>query len=326
MIRLPPEWAPQDWLWIGFPHDPAEWPAGSLSRAQEQIAAFADTVAEAGQEVRLLVRDAANEARARSLVAPRVRLERRAYGDIWLRDTGPIVVHADGERRAVRFGFNGWGGKFLMPGDDTIGAELARDAELPLETHDLVLEGGAIDADGTGAALTTGQCLRNPNRNPGLSREAIEAALRETLGIERLIWLGEGLAGDHTDGHVDNLARFVAPGRAALPEPAGPDDPNAAAYRDAAARLRVAGLEVAPIPSPGAVSLGDGPVPASYANFVVTNATVVVPTFGTANDAAAVRAIGDLFPTRTAVGLPADAVLAGGGAFHCASREMPSLA
>ena len=111
-----------------------------------------------------------------------------------------------------------------------------------------------------------------------------------------------------------------------MPEPAGANDPNAEAYRDAAARLRAAGLEIAPIPSPGAVSLGDGPVPASYANFVVTNATVVVPTFGTANDAAAVRAIGDLFPGRTAIGLPADALLVGGGAFHCASREMPSSA
>ena len=171
---LPPEWHPQAFLWVGFPHDEAEWP-GMLGRAQEQIAGFANAVARSGQEVRLLVRDEANEARAREMVGAGVRLERRVYGDVWLRDTGPLVL-GDG-RTAMRFGFNGWGGKFEMAGDETIGAELARDAGLEVGTADWVLEGGAIDGDGTGLAVTTEQCLLNPNRNPNLSREQIEARL-----------------------------------------------------------------------------------------------------------------------------------------------------
>ena len=155
-MLMPPEWAPQDWLWIGFPHDSDEWP-DILPRAQEQLAGFANAVVESGQEVRLLVRDAANEMRARELVSGAVKLERRPYGDIWLRDTGPLIVSDEKTRAARRFDFNGWGGKYDMPGDETIGAELASDAGLPLETADWVLEGGAIDSDGTGIALTTEQ-------------------------------------------------------------------------------------------------------------------------------------------------------------------------
>ena len=218
-VRLPAEWEPQDWLWIGFPHDPDEWDV--LAAAQEEVAGFANAVAESGQEVRLLVRDAANEARARSLVSGAVTLERRSYGDIWLRDTGPIVLERAGVRAAVRPGFNGWGGKYLMAGDQTIGEELARDAGLDLNRPDWVLEGGAIDTDGSGTVLTTEQCLLNPNRNPSLTREQIEDRLAEDFGLTRVVWLGDGLLNDHTDGHVDNLARFVAPGTVALAEPFG---------------------------------------------------------------------------------------------------------
>ena len=320
-VTMPPEWAPQDWLWIGFPHDAEEWP-GVLPRAQEQIAAFANAVAESGQDVRLLVRDAATEARARQLVSGAVALERRAYGDIWLRDTGPLVL-ADGSAR--RFGFNGWGGKYRMAGDETIGAELARDAVLPLNIADWILEGGAIDGDGTGTVITTEQCLLDPNRNPALSREDIEHRLARDLGFERVIWLGDGLINDHTDGHVDNLARFVAPGRVALPQSTGPDDPNHAIYVDAAERIEQAGLELVRIPSPGRISRGSFVEPASYANFAITTNLVAVPTFGSPHDEAGVAAIAALFPDRATIGLPADAVLAGGGGFHCASQQMPSL-
>ena len=230
---MPPEWAPQRWLWIGFPHLEEEWP-GYLAPAQEEIAAFANAVADSGQEVRLLVRDAANEARAHALVSAKVTLERRAYGDIWLRDTGPLVR---GDGTALRCRFNGWGGKYLMEGDQTIGAELARDAGLEVIESDWILEGGAVDGDGTGLCLTTEQCLLGPNRNPQLSRVDIEARLTRDLGFTRVIWLGDGLVNDHTDGHVDNLARFVAPGEVALPHATGGDDPNAAIYADARERL-----------------------------------------------------------------------------------------
>ena len=318
---MPPEWAPQDWLWIGFPHAADEWPE-VLDRAQEQVAAFANAVAESGQEARLLVRDAANEARARSLASGAVRIERREYGDVWLRDTGPLV-RVDGT--AVRCRFNGWGGKYLMEGDQTIGAEIARDAGLSVVESDWILEGGAIDGDGTGLVVTTEQCLLNPNRNPQLSREEIEALLERDLGFDRVLWLGDGLLNDHTDGHVDNLARCVAPGRLVLPRATGADDPNAAIYADAKARAESFGVEVIEIPSPGLITRADFIEPASYANFAITTNLVVVPTFGSQHDADAVAAIGELFPDRAAIGLPADAVLAGGGGFHCASQQMPEL-
>jgi agmatine deiminase len=321
---MPPEWAPQDWLWIGFPHLAEEWP-GWLEPAQEQIAAFASAIAESGQEVRLLVRDAANEARARSLVSEAVTFERRAYGDVWLRDTGPLVVTGDGAPRAVRFGFNGWGGKYLMPGDQEIGAELARDAGLPIDTSPMILEGGAVDGDGTGLVATTEQCLLNPNRNPALSRQEIEAELARMLGYGRVLWLGEGLVNDHTDGHVDNLARFVAPNRLVLPEATGPDDPNAAIYRDARARAEDFGVEVVTIPSPGRIERDGRIEPASYVNFAITTHLVVVPTFGSPHDQAGVEAIAALLPGRATIGLRAEAVLAGGGGFHCASQQMPAV-
>ena len=321
-VRMPPEWHPQQWLWVGFPHLAEEWP-GYLRRAQEQIAAFASAVAESGQEVRLLVRDEANRARAASLCSAKVKLEVRRYGDVWLRDTGPLVVERGGTKLAKRFGFNGWGGKYLMDGDRVIGAELAKDAGLAVETADWILEGGALDCDGTGLVATTEQCLLNPNRNPDLSRSDIEARLNRDLGFDRVLWLGDGLINDHTDGHVDNLARFVAPGVLALPRTTGADDPNAAIYADAKARAEAFGVAVRQIPSPGRIEVDGRIEPASYMNFAVTSQLVVVPIYGSPHDADGVAAIAKLFPDRDTVGIMADAVLGGGGSFHCASQQMP---
>lgn len=322
-MAMPPEWHPQALLWIGFPHLAEEW-SGQIARAQEQIAAFASAVAETGQAVHLVVRDDANAARAASLASARVVLARHVYGDVWLRDTGPLVLtDGKGHRVAQRFGFNGWGGKYEMPGDQTIGADLAAAAGLAVHTADWVLEGGAIDTDGTGLVVTTEQCLLNPNRNPHLSRGELEARLARDLGFDRVLWLGEGLLNDHTDGHVDNLVRFVAPGRLALPRATGADDPNAAIYADAAARARAFGVEVIEVPSPGLI-VADGMIqPASYMNFVITTHAVIVPVFGSVHDADGVAAIAALFPDRQTIGLMADAVLAGGGGFHCSSQQVP---
>lgn len=324
VLAMPPEWHPQQWLWVGFPHDPVEWP-GFLGRAQEQIAAFASAVADSGQPVRLVVRDEANAARARALCSAAVTLEVRRYGDVWLRDTGPLVVQQGARQVARRFGFNGWGGKYLMQGDQEIGAELAESAGLPVERCDWILEGGALDGDGTGLVATTEQCLLNPNRNPSLSRADLEARLARDLGYTRVLWLGDGLINDHTDGHVDNLARFVAPNVLALPRATGANDPNAAIYADAKARAEAFGVTVREVPSPGRVETEGRIEPASYMNFCITSRLVVVPTYGTAHDAAGVAAIAELFPDREVVGILADAVLAGGGSFHCASQQMPAL-
>jgi agmatine deiminase len=323
-FRMPAEWHAQDLLWIGFPHLAEEW-SGVIDRAQEQIAAFANAVAETGQEVRLIVRDAANAARAASLVSSKVVLEQRVYGDVWLRDTGPLVVRDHAGARAARlFGFNGWGEKYLMPGDQEIGADLAASVHLPATRADWVLEGGALDGDGTGLVATTEQCLLNPNRNPHLSRADLELRLTRDLGFDRVLWLGDGLINDHTDGHVDNLARFVAPNRLALPCATGADDPNAAIYADTAARARAFGVEVIEVPSPGRIEWGGMVQPASYMNFVITTHAVIVPVFGSPHDADGVAAIADLFPGRETLGLMGDAVLIGGGGFHCSSQQLPA--
>lgn len=322
--RMPAEWAEQEWLWIGFPAAADLW-ADDLEPAQGQVAAFANAVAETGQQVRLVVRDAVSAAQARAMVLPQVSIEQHPCGDIWIRDTGPLVLlNANGQRGARRFGFNGWGGKYLLEGDTETGASLAAAGALhDLGRADWVLEGGAVDSDGTGLAVTTEQCLLNPNRNPHLSKAEIAARLERDLGFSRVLWLGDGLKGDHTDGHVDNLARFVAPGRIAIPQGAGKDDPNDAIYDDAAARAVAFGLDVVRVPSPGRMGQGTDVEPASYMNFVIANHVVVVPIYGAPNDAAAVDAIGALFPGRKAVGLMADAVLTGGGSFHCCSQHVP---
>jgi agmatine deiminase len=256
-------------------------------------------------------------------LAPFAQLIVEPFGDIWLRDTGPVVLGSGKQRRAQGFRFNGWGGKYELAGDNTIGERIAGHAALPYSQAGWILEGGAIDHDGSGTVVTTEQCLLNPNRNSKLTREDVEDALRRDLGFERVVWLGEGLANDHTDGHIDNLARFVAPGRIAIPTPAK-DDPNAAIYRDAAQRLRDAKLDIVNLPSAGTFTNEDGDIiPASYMNFYIGNAAVVVPQYGAPNDKAAVEVIQVLFPDRVAIGLRADHILTGGGSFHCISQQVP---
>ena len=164
-----------------------------------------------------------------------------------------------------------------------------------------------------------------PQSQPNLTRTQIETNLRRDLGADRILWLGDGLVNDHTDGHVDNLARFVAPNRMAVPMATGAGDPNAAIYRDCRDRVLAAGVEIADIPSPGRIARDGRVEPASYANFAITSRLVVVPTFGSPHDADGVAAIAALFRDRPTIGLSADAVLAGGGGFHCASQQMPAL-
>ena len=272
-----------------------------------------------GERVLLVAADA-EAAAAAAGAAPFAEVVVEPFGDIWLRDTGPIV---GGDGVARRFGFNGWGGKFDLPGDDTVGARLARSYGLAVSAHDWVLEGGALDGDGTGIVLTTEQCLLNPNRNGPMPKAEIEARLAADLGYTRVVWLGEGLRHDHTDGHVDNLARFVAPGTVAIPEPAE-NDPNWQVYGHVVRDAEAGGLTVVRVPSPGRVLRDEEIVPASYMNFYIGNAAVVVPTYGAANDDAAVVAIGALFPGRAAVGIRADAILTGGGSFHCISQQIPA--
>ena len=326
MMRPPPEWARHAAIWTAWPSHADLWEE-NLGPARTAVGAMVRALA-AGERVQVLVANDEAESDARAALAGvDAHVRRMRFGDIWLRDTGAILLADDtGGRRAAGFRFNGWGGKYALPGDGEVAEAMADALGLPYEAHGWVLEGGALDGDGTGLVVTTEQCLLNANRNPGMDRANVEARLAADLGLTRVLWLGEGLAGDHTDGHVDNLARFVAPGRLAIPVADGPDDPNATVYADAAARARAFGVEVVPVPSPGRVIGADGePVAASYMNFVIGNAAVVVPTHGRPNDDAAIAAIAALFPGRRTLGIRADAVLSGGGAFHCITQQVPAL-
>ena len=330
---MPAEWASHDAVWTAWPHDPDQWLEGleAPRRAlMEMVAAIVDDGR--GERVELLVRDRADEAAARLLLGPAaagVRFRHGRYGDVWLRDTGPIFVARTGELAAARFGFDGWGGKYVMEGDTEVAGRVMGWAGVRGATFDLVLEGGAIEVDGQGTLLTTRQCVLGGVRNPTLDAAGAEARLRWAFGVERIVWLGEGLQNDHTDGHIDTLARFVAPGVVACMEPAA-DDPNRDALeaiaRDLAASRTARGelIEVVTVPSPGAVEDAAGNLmPASYMNFYIANTTVVVPTYGVDADDRALLSLQTMFPDRRVVGVPGKAVVVGGGAFHCCTQQQP---
>ena len=323
ILPPPPEWAPHHAVWIGFPSHPELW-LEDLEPAREEVVAFARAVHAGGrgEEVILVAADPEAAGAAKRAAGDSAQVVVEPFGDIWLRDTGPIV---DGAGRAHDFRFNGWGGKYDLSGDSDVGMRLARSRNLALAEHQWILEGGAIDGDGTGLCVTTEQCLLNPNRNPNLTKADVEALLDASLGYSRVLWLGDGLLNDHTDGHVDNLARFVGENRLLIPE-ATDNDPNWRVYQDAAQRAARFGVEVIRFPSPGRVlSPEEEIIPASYMNFYIGNAAIVVPVYGQANDEAAIEALEALFPGRQVVGQRADHILTGGGSFHCISQQLPRL-
>jgi agmatine deiminase len=332
-LSFPAEWAPHRSIWLGFPSHPELW-EDNLSPAQAEVAALARALAgPGGERVRLLVRGAAAEAQARALLgeASGVEIVRGLFGDIWLRDTGPIFVTRGDEVVASAFRFNGWGEKYLLEDDDTVAEQLAAAAGAPRRDYDVVLEGGAIDTDGFGTILTTAQCLQNPNRNPGWTAEAALDALGQALGAAKILWLGDGLVNDHTDGHVDNLARFVAPGVVACPLAFGRDDPNMDVFADAARRLagmtdaRGVPLHVVRIPSPGRIPDADGrAAAASHMNFIIANDAVIMPVYEDRASPLALDALRALFPEREVIGLPSRAILTGGGSFHCITQQEPA--
>jgi agmatine deiminase len=320
--RLLPEWAPQTALWVGWPRLKEEW-GGDLTEARADIARFILTAAHY-VPVRVAAGSSEAAASARDAVASAAEICEIPTGDIWLRDTGPIVTGTGRARRAQAFQFNGWGGKYLMDGDTETARGMARLEGLPIIEQDFVLEGGGIDADGEGRLLTTAQCLLNRNRNPKLTKDEIEARLSAALGLDEFIWLGDGLLNDHTDGHVDDVAHFIAPGHALCQHPADDNDPNTDVLRAIEDTLTQAGLQVSTIPSPGFVHTGDGvPVPASHMNFTITNGAVLVPVYEDHFSAVALAELQALFPRRDVIGLPARGILAGGGSFHCMTREIP---
>ncbi|MDP9127911.1 MAG: agmatine deiminase family protein [Pseudomonadota bacterium] len=333
---VPAEWAPHKAIWTAWPTTADLW-FDELEAVRAEVAAMVKALS-SGDHVRVLACGVDVVSSARQMLGGAAEIIPFDYGDIWLRDTGPVFSRraADNTIQAEVFDFNGWGEKYLMPPDDEVAQKLAALAGASTRKHAFILEGGAIDADGEGTVLTTRQCLLNPNRNKGWTVAEAEAGLLDAYGARKVIWLGDGLLNDHTDGHVDNIARFVGPGRVVCQAPNGPDDPNAATLLAIEASLREATdakgrkLEVLTVPSPGLLTTpGGDPIPASHMNFVIGNKTVVVPTYNECGEEA-VAALQGIFRAHDVIGLSARAILTaggdapGGGAFHCMTQQEPA--
>lgn len=332
-LRIPAEWDRQKAIWTAWPADPAEW-NGDLQPPRADVARLVKTLS-ASNKLRVLVNgDEARES-AQAQLGTSATLFDAKYGDIWLRDTGPIFAVQENDRVALRFQTNSWGGKFELPDDARVGDEIARLAKTKTKKFDFVIEGGALDHDGAGTVLTTKQTLLNPNRN-GWTQTQAEAVLINDLNFQKVIWIDEGLARDHTDGHIDNIARFVGPGCVVCQSPAGKNDPNADTLNKIADVLEgetdAVGrpLDVVRIPGVGQYKNPIGEVsPASHMNFVIANEIVVVPVYGTPTQEAALSALQDVFKDRKVIGLPSQGLLgyadAGGGSFHCITQQEPDV-
>jgi agmatine deiminase len=339
--RQPAEWEMHEAVWVGWPSHDELW-AHFLPDAQKEHAAMCEAIVDLdesgharGEALHVLVPSSVRDIEARTqLEGLGAVFHRMPFGDIWMRDVAPTFVrNAEGDVAPVCFAFNGWGGKYVLDGDDLVAGRVGELAGGELFAFGLVLEGGAVEVDGRGTALVTHSCLLNDNRNPGLDAARTELVLRDALGVDTVLWLAEGLLNDPTDGHVDSIARFVEPGRVLCMSPSGEDDPNRDVLEEVAASLAkmkdAAGrtLQVERVPSPGKVEDPEGMVlPASYLNFYVANTTVVVPTYGTPWDDEAVETIGRFFPGRRVVGTSAKTLVIGGGAFHGLTQPQPAKA
>jgi agmatine deiminase len=330
-IRQPAEWEIHQACWLAWPSAANLWQENLLA-AQSEFTALCKSIYNFGERLKVLVPDAQSEETARKqLQGLEVDFYRIAFGDIWLRDTAPIFMKTlSGSVVASVFRFNGWGSKYDLPHDNRVSIRVAEASSHPIVPHDWILEGGSIESDGEGTILTSKQCLLNPNRNAGMNQIQIEELLKQACGAEKVLWVSEGLINDHTDGHIDTIARFVAPGEVLCMAASGDDDPNReilekiyselVEMRDAKGRR----LKVHRIPSPGKILNEDGEVmPASYVNFYIANRGVIVPTYGSDYDNAAVQALSGIFTNRKVIGSPAKAILSGGGAFHCITQQEP---
>ena len=335
---MPPEWAPHRATWLSWPHNRETWPA-SLDKVREVWIQMVCALAPY-EQVYLLVNDEATERevaarlKGAGAVIDNVTLLKMPTVDVWMRDYGPTFLTRNGEQPLAcnDWIFNGWGGKYKSyEDDDRVARDITRLLKIPVFEHHFVLEGGSIEVNGAGTCLTTEQCLLNKNRNPHLTRGDIEERLRNALGVSHIVWLGEGIAGDDTDGHIDDIARFVDPTTVVCVVEENRQDDNYQALQENFARLQEATdqsgkkFSVVALPSPGPIEYDGARLPASYANFYIANHVVLVPVFDDANDANALKILQGLFPQRRVIALRCNEVVAGLGAIHCVTQQEPSI-
>jgi agmatine deiminase len=322
--RWPGEFEPHESTWVAWPHDERTWIAG-LAEAETAFATMIEALSQ-GERVDLLVRPedrerAGDELSTRSL--GEVRFHERDHADAWLRDTGPTVLVGEEDRIAVDWSFDAWGGKYEdLKRDDDVAAYVAAEMGIERVRVDEVCEGGAIDTDGRGRVLTTAGCLLEGRGHP--SRAAVERLFARVLGAEDTIWLEGGLPGDDTDGHVDTVARFLGSDTLALATPRDEHDPAREALRANRERAEAFDVSVVELPQPEPVFVRGEPRPATYANLYVGNEVVLLPTYGDANDEVARRRLDEAMPGRRVVDVPSRALIAGYGACHCLTQQIPA--
>ncbi len=330
-FRMPAEWEPHEATWIAWPHNRDDWP-GRFAPIPWVYAEIVRKLARV-ERVRILIEDRPAEAAAR-------RILRKAGANLaaveffhaptdrsWTRDYCPLFVkNRTGEVALTNWCFNAWAKYDDYKRDAAIPARLAAALNLRAWEPGLVLEGGSVDVNGRGLLLTTEECLLSPvqARNPQLSRRQIEIALREYLGVRRVIWLQKGIAGDDTHGHVDDLARFVSRDTVVIASEQDPADPNYEPLRENFRILRDQSLRVAKLPMPAPLIFNGRRLPASYANFYIANNLVLVPTFNDPNDRIALKTLARLFPDREVTGINAVELVWGLGTLHCLTQQQPA--
>jgi agmatine deiminase len=332
--RMPAEWVPHSATWLSWPKDPLTWP-DRVPQAREVFAQMIEALTP-NEKVNLLVDSADAEDEAKKILKtkkihePNLDFFRLRTTDSWIRDYGPNFLIGPGGLAYNRWIFNAWGGKYeTLKRDDGIPARLSSYLNLPMFEPGIVMEGGSIEVNGEGLILTTEQCLLNPNRNPHLSKGQIEGLLKDYLGGEKVLWLGEGVAGDDTDGHIDDIARFVAWDTIVTVVEEDPADGNYLALQDNLNRLKLMTdlkgrpLKIVTLPMPGRIEAEGEPLPASYANFYIANGVVLVPVYGHSNDARALATLTKLFPGRRMVPIDCRDLVWGMGAIHCVTQQQP---
>jgi len=331
--RMPAEWEAQAAIWLTWPHNTITWPSGMLAEVERTYVEIIQAL-HTGQVIKLLVENNDSEARIRLLLDREdIALSQIEFivlptEDSWIRDYGPTFILNKEKRQlgVVNWIFNAWGNKYDdLIGDERIPRELNKRFQFQTFEPGIVLEGGSIEVNGAGTVLTTEQCLLNSNRNPQLNRSEIEEYLKEYLNVSRVLWLREGIVGDDTDGHIDDIARFVEKEKVLCAFEDDPADENYGILKENYERLRSFGLDVVKLPMPGFVGDRHARLPASYANFYIGNSAVVVPLFGHANDRRALDIIQGCFSSRRVIGVPATAMVHGLGTIHCCSQQEPSI-
>jgi agmatine deiminase len=345
---MPAEWEPHLATYLVWPHNLDTWP-GKFESVPPVFARIAATLAQF-EPVRILVSKAelipnvwemikaANSPDGKRLRTDRIEMLPIATNDSWIRDYGPIFLNrikpeqGGPTQLAVDWRFNSWGNKYgAYNFDDAVPHRLAECYGFGVLDASMVLEGGSIDVNDAGILLTTESCLLNKNRNPSMSRPEVEENLRTYLGVEHIVWLGEGIAGDDTDGHVDDLARFTAPDTIVTVVEHDPADANYAPLQDNLQRLRAvrnsegAPFNIVTLPMPAPLYWDGVRLPASYANFYIANGVVLMPSFGCASDDVASRTLARLFPDRRIIAIPSADLVWGLGAIHCLTQQHPAL-